>query len=145
MTRRLSWLALWLGASGCGGAGLPAAGDPEPAPRVAVALRFVEADDAGGDPRTEVLLVRIHEESERAATSLGVYAGACTHTDAVEPFLLRASCWWGPDTAALSVARDGDSLVVRRARAGGEVEVVEVIDLPEGAELDVIAPAVPGR
>ncbi len=120
---------------------------PEPVV-VVLALRFVEEPEAPGTetPRTRVLLVDIDPQRGRRTTELGTYDGVCSHARPREGHLMAAQCFWAGTGARLAVFRDGDEVVVTEDvldADGGLVDRHDVnrIDLPPGAELDVMAPS----
>lgn len=141
--------AIALALLGCGGAAAVVRDEEardEPPPRYGIALRFEGADAAdGGAPRTRVSLVRIPPEGERTVRELAVEVGACFHEPAGEA-LIAARCWWAGEGARYEVRREGEVVVALRADvdaegSAGELAEVARLEVPEDAELDVLAPS----
>ncbi len=115
-----------------------------------VALRF--EDETPGDdepslvalPRTRVTLVRICDPGGTETRFVGNEPGVCQFSDPAGA-LVRARCWWGSEGSELEVHRVLRQVVVRRAAwtdadgTGAFTDAVE-LDLPPGAELNVLAP-----
>lgn len=87
---------------------------PEPAPEVAVGLRFEDAGvlDGTDTPRTHVRLVVIDTEHGRVLDDVGTFSGACTPANDGLGAVVAARCWWAGAGTDVLVRRDGDRLVV---------------------------------
>lgn len=118
----------------------------EPPPRYAIALRLDDAEEReDGTPQTRVSLVRIRPDGERTVEALRTEPGACYHVDPGAGALIQVRCWWAGQGAMYAVRRSHDAVVALRAdvdeEAGaGELEEVARVDVPDDAELDVLAP-----
>ncbi len=139
MSSLLKLAPLILAISACGSAApRPAIAAPEEGtPPLVVSLRFEEQEtDEDEAPETEVTLVLIAHTGLREETPLGIFEGACTHQRPTEGELVRAQCWWGPNTETLILRRERLELVVRReddevlARRAVDPEA-EIRPLPE--------------
>lgn len=138
---------------GVGATASPPPTTPEPPARperLAVALRF---EDAGVDPATEtphtrVVLALVRESDGRTEThEVGVIDGACNYVTPTADALLAGSCWWAGAGANYDVVRRERVLLVRRIYEDEDqsealpIETVLRLELPENAQLQVIAPA----
>lgn len=138
---------------GCGGGAAssgPPSATPEPArvERIAVALRFEDAGvDARTDtPRTRVVLAVIRESDGRTEThAVGDVSGVCNYVTPTADALAAGSCWWAGSGANFDVVRRGRDVAVRRIVVDEESEplapeIVLSVELPESAQVQVIAP-----
>lgn len=140
--------ALALGAA-CGGPAVAprAADDADEEPiRYAIALRFEDGGvDAQTDtPHTRVLLVRIGPDGATEPHELSREPGVCQH-ETRRGALIAAQCWWAGAGARFTVVRRGERVVAERVALdeqapSGEAREVGAVEVPEGAELDVVAP-----
>ena len=125
-----------------------APGPPARPERLAVALRFEDAgvDAATDTPRTRVVLALVRESDGRTEThALGVIDGACNYVAPTADALLAGSCWWAGSGANYDVVRRDRALVVRRIFEDEQSEALPLetvlrLELPENAQLQVIAP-----
>lgn len=139
-----------IGLAACGSPTTPGTAAPAPRrTRCTAALRFEDADEGAAPsdvamPRTRVTLVRICDPGGTETRVVGTEPGICQFGDPGVA-LLRARCWWTGQGSELELHRVLRQLVVRRAtltESGelGPFEDVLDLDLPAGAELDVLGP-----
>ena len=119
--------------------------DDEPT-RYAIALRFEDAGvDAQTDtPYTRVLLVRVAPDGATEPNELSREPGVCQH-ETRQGALIAAQCWWAGAGARFTVVRRGERVVAERVALdeqapSGAAREVGAVEVPEGAELDVVAP-----
>lgn len=151
---RCTTLSLMVLVASCGGAAPPmATTSAPPGPsrpeRIAVALRFEDAGlDASTDtPHTRVVLAVIRESDGRTEThQVDLLDGACNYVAPTADALAACSCWWAGAGANFDIVRRGRDVAVRRivldemVDASPPPETVLSVELPENAQVQVIAP-----
>jgi hypothetical protein len=111
----------------------------------AIALRLEEGEtDTNETPHTRVALVHIAPSGEREVHELGIEPGLCYHTE-LSDTLIAAECWWAGAGARFGLRRERSAVIALRVDVDEETGASEAreivrVEIPRGAELDVLAP-----